>query len=453
MPLGSVTTQLLFNPPYYEGTVANSDFLTASSAGFVVTPAVHVSASDEVGSFVTCTGTGGITLGTYFVVALSGGGYQLDRSCGSNGQTSVTWRIGGNTPFPNSFAGAGVGLNVGGSHSTTEGNNFSNVSDPGCIQIQAAPNATTGAAYICQAYSGMTPFALDWEMLGVPIGKFVVKVDGRCRAKVVTVSGTVTNAFLKIGVVLPVGASDPFGQFVFDTVPKDAGWATYGNRSFCIDEIDSPSDTPLRILLETTGSVSDSSQVQVLVDTVEMTIYYDDQWCDYCTAMAISPSTVTLQVGQSQNFTTNLDADFSIVEGGDSGTLTNVADRSVTYTAGSAPGTYHLLAQDQCVVGNDDTATITVIDTLPQIYFQGYLMPEGNAIDFSCIGYGAPTGFLLSDPISAGLYILESNIADLNGLRPGDSVRIKIRRDGDNPNDTSNAPCSLRLVEVSYDKV
>ncbi len=450
MPLASAVTTYLFNPPSYAGNPGmGGDVLTASGGGLILTPTVHVPTAGEVGAILYTGGVGGIIVGYYTVQSLSGGGYVVDRSAGANGATSANWVIGGNLPFPSLFSGSGAGLTVTGIHSTTEGNDFSNVSDPGCIRISADTGASPGNGYVCEAETNPTN-PLTWELLGVPAGKFAVKITGRCRAKVVTVLGTVTDVFLNVGLVFPAAVA-PYGSFIFETVPKDAGWDTYGEREFCIPEDKSDSTTAVKLLITVTGSISNTSRVEIFLDTLEVTTYYDDQWCDYCTQMAISPTSVTLVTGQSQAFTTNLNADFSIVEGGDSGSLSNIGDQSVTYTAGNTPGVYHLLAEDQCVAGNDATATITVIaageDAFLQVKLKGY-----NSGDSIASGdYGLPTNFLVQNPQENIVYILEKPAVDLNNFFAKKLGMVQLLRNGGASQDTTDDPIGFVALELQYE--
>lgn len=85
------------------------------------------------------------------------------------------------------------------------------------------------------------------------------------------------------------------------------------------------------------------------------------------------------------------------------------------------------------------------------INFQASIAREQNASDESCNDYGGVTNLQLCGPIAAGHYVLEANVADLNGAAPGDSVRLKIRRRWDDPLNTLAQPCSLVNVAVEYD--
>lgn len=85
------------------------------------------------------------------------------------------------------------------------------------------------------------------------------------------------------------------------------------------------------------------------------------------------------------------------------------------------------------------------------INFQAAFAREQSGSDESCNAYGGVTNLQLCNPISAGHYVIEANVADLNGAVAGDSVRLKIRRVWNDPLNTSLDPCSIVNVAVEYD--
>lgn len=320
----------------------------------------------------------------------------------------------------------------------------------GCLQFIANSGSSSFVGGRLLTAGG--PSALTWENLGVPAGKFAVYTTATIRSKQVTSSGlTIPRLDLTIDWN---GGALPTITTLSTILTWGIGWQTYSHSKSCVEEIRSPSNTKiiLDLFLQFAGNTPPWS-LDYRFDTFAITVYYDDQWCDYCTNMSISPSTVTLGVGESHNFTTNLGADFTIVEGGDSGTLSNVTSTSVTYNAGNTPGTYHLRATDSCRDPSDTThadATITV-SPVDCINFEATIARESCGSDESCNDYGGATDFTLCSPIAAGSYCLEANLADLNGARPGENIRIRVRRVWNDPLNTSTDPCSLVKASIEYD--
>lgn len=435
MALSSVVTTYKFNPVEATGT-------NLVATGASVVPDGHTPVAGDVESILSITGGTGFTAGDYTIIAQNGVAWTLDRSPVAVSGSGGVWTQGGMLPFIHSA------FHV--DYLSTDGSAFDGSSDPGCIQAVNSGNVGTPGATGANVVSS-NAFPLTWENLGVPAGQFAVYVTCRLRSKQQTMTGvSVPDATLAIrhGLATIAGLAN--------ITNWGAGWQTYSHAKSCIIESASPSSTSLILDLTlefgSVPSVGDPFSFDFRFDTLEITTYYDDHWCDYCTNMVITPPTVTLATGQAQNFTTNLGATFAITEGGDSGTLTNVTDTSVTYVAGSTTGTYHLVATDSCRDPLDTTsATATITVTSDSIDFLAYVGTEGCGSDESCNDYGAPTNMRLTNPIAAGTYCITMPVADLNGANPGDNIRVRIRRLWSDPLNTSTDPASIKKFQIEYD--
>ncbi len=101
---------------------------------------------------------------------------------------------------------------------------------------------------------------------------------------------------------------------------------------------------------------------------------------------------------------------------------------------------------------NGDCPPIWPFDDSPtsDMAFEGYFARIGDKSTFADQDYGTKTYFLIDSPISGQTRKVEAPMANTDTVQAGESVFLKMRRDGDDPNDPSEADCLLRSVRVDY---
>lgn len=84
------------------------------------------------------------------------------------------------------------------------------------------------------------------------------------------------------------------------------------------------------------------------------------------------------------------------------------------------------------------------------IAFEAYPARILSGAQYSTAAYGSKTYLLIANPVAGVEYRVTEPLYDLDGAQPGDKIALKIRRDGDDPNDPSTASCALELVALDY---
>lgn len=189
-------------------------------------------------------------------------------------------------------------------------------------------------------------------------------------------------------------------------------------------------------------------------------------------SLTISPTTATVQHNQTQVFTTNQTADFTVTEVG-GGTVSPSSGTSTTYTAPSIPGTYHVVATDPIDPTCFDTATITVpsivsignirarsagviahalLTDLCETALEVYLAGAESGDDLSATAYSLPTVFTLPNPALSGHnYILQLPATDLAKFASGRLGFVKFRYAGNETRDCAG-DVVLGGIELIYNE-
>jgi hypothetical protein len=87
------------------------------------------------------------------------------------------------------------------------------------------------------------------------------------------------------------------------------------------------------------------------------------------------------------------------------------------------------------------------------IAFEGYIARCLSGQSLASEAYGTKTYFLIDAPIAGTTRKVQSRMASIDGMLAGDKINLKMRRDGDDPNDDSDARCTLTNVRVDYQTV
>jgi hypothetical protein len=80
----------------------------------------------------------------------------------------------------------------------------------------------------------------------------------------------------------------------------------------------------------------------------------------------------------------------------------------------------------------------------------GSLERIANGSDFSAQSFGSETSFALTGPDANFAYLLTQNLADKDGLQPGDAVEVKVRRYGADPINTAAGRQTLKTVKLEW---
>lgn len=154
---------------------------------------------------------------------------------------------------------------------SNQGNDFSNNSAPGCMDL--------GASSIVSSFGASARTnGLTWEDLGVPAGATVNSVAIRLRGKIVTRSGAGMTDLLLIAGLTHTGSAINVTSLSTHSVFTDTTgvWATYTGITSTVGAGFAPSNTVMDPILsiQCTNGGGGLSAFEMLLDTVELTITY-----------------------------------------------------------------------------------------------------------------------------------------------------------------------------------